>query len=121
MRGVSPSFGTALDIGAHIGAVSVYLARKFERVIAFEAVPATFEFLRLNAADIPNITALNVAVGPTAGEVYLSHYPRHGQLSHVDGGIPAGKDIEDRADPRTDDRQPEHGERVVHQDRCRRV
>jgi FkbM family methyltransferase len=88
---LSPSFGTALDIGAHIGAVSVYLARKFERVIAFEAVPATFEFLRLNAAEIPNITALNVAVGPTAGEVYLSHYPRHGQLSHVDCGIPVEK------------------------------
>ncbi len=88
---LSASFGTALDIGAHIGAVSVYLARKFERVIAFEAVPSTFEFLRLNTADVPNITALNVAVGPAAGEVYLSHYPRHGQLSHVDGGIPVEK------------------------------
>lgn len=82
-----PSFGLALDIGAHVGAVAVYLARKFERVIAFEPVPSTFEFLQLNTADIANITAMNVAIGPKAGEVYLSHYPRHGQLSHVDGGL----------------------------------
>ena len=88
---LSPSFGAALDIGAHVGAVSVYLARKFERVIAFEAIPSTFEFLRLNTAEIPNITALNVAVGSAAGEVYLSHYSRHGQLSHIDGGIPVVK------------------------------
>ena len=83
---LSPKFGTALDIGAHVGAVSVYLARKFKRVIAFEAIPSTFEFLELNTGGIPNITAMNVAVGPEVGEVYLSHYPTHGQLSHVDGG-----------------------------------
>jgi FkbM family methyltransferase len=86
----SPSFGVALDIGAHIGAVSVYLARKFEQVIALEAVPETFEFLRRNTADLSNVTALNVAAGPTAGETYLSHYPAHGQLSHVapDADVP---------------------------------
>jgi FkbM family methyltransferase len=77
------SFTTALDIGAHVGAVSIYLARKFERVIAFEAVPATFDYLRRNSAELPNITALNVAAGPSESEIYLSHYPRHGQLSHV--------------------------------------
>lgn len=82
-----PTFGTALDIGAHVGAVALYLSRKFQRVISFEAVPSTFEFLELNTAEVPNITALNVAVGPEDGEVYLSHYPTHGQLSHVDGGI----------------------------------
>ena len=80
---LSSSFGTALDIGAHIGAVALYLARKFKEVIAFEAVPATFDFLRRNTSDVANITALNVAVGPEKGETYLSHYPKHGQLSHV--------------------------------------
>ena len=87
---LSPRFGTALDIGAHVGAVSIYLARKFDRVVAFEAVPTTFEFLRRNTAELPNVTALNIAVGPSAGEVYLSHYPRHGQLSHVapDADVP---------------------------------
>ena len=80
---LSPAFGTALDVGAHVGAVSVYLARKFAHVVALEAVPTTFEFLRRNTADLENVTVLNVAAGPSEGEVYLSHYPHHGQLSHV--------------------------------------
>ena len=83
---LSPRLGTALDIGAHVGAVAIYLARKFQRVIAFEAIPSTFEFLELNTRGIPNITSMNVAIGPEMGEVYLSHYSKHGQLSHVDGG-----------------------------------
>jgi FkbM family methyltransferase len=53
--------------------------------MAFEAVPTTFTFLERNTREIPNITALNVAAGPAAGEVYLSHYAKHGQLSHVSG------------------------------------
>jgi FkbM family methyltransferase len=76
-------FETALDIGAHIGAVSVYLARRFRKVVAFEAVPATFAFLERNTASLDNVTALNAAAGPEAGEVFFSHYPSHGQLSHV--------------------------------------
>jgi FkbM family methyltransferase len=82
---LSLTFATALDIGAHIGAVSIYLARKFERVVAFEAVPSTFEFLRQNTAELPNTEVHNMAVGPVAGEVYFSHYAKHGQLSHVAG------------------------------------
>lgn len=82
---LSATFRTAIDIGAHIGAVSVYLARKFERVVAFEAIPSTFEFLRRNTAELDNVTALNIAIGSAAEEVYFSHYPIHGQLSHVAG------------------------------------
>lgn len=77
------SFETALDIGAHVGAVSAYLSRKFNRVFAFEAVPSTFEFLRKNTEALPNVEALNLAVGPEEGEVYFAHYNTHGQLSHV--------------------------------------
>ena len=80
---LSSSFNTALDIGAHIGAVSVYLARRFEQVVAFEPVPATFEFLLRNTAELRNVRPLNVAVGENVGEVYFSHYPKHGQLSHI--------------------------------------
>ena len=88
---LSPSFGTALDVGAHVGAVTLYLARKFAKVIAFEAVPSTFEYLQLNASGAPNVTALNIAVGPEEGEVYFSHYRKHGQLSHVAGNVPTEK------------------------------
>ena len=77
------SFDLALDIGAHVGAVSAYLSRKFKKVIAFEAVPSTFEFLRRNAEALPNVEARNEAVGPELGEVYFAHYSTHGQLSHV--------------------------------------
>ena len=77
------SFETALDIGAHVGAVAVYLARLFERVVALEAVPSTFEFLSMNTAALPNVQALNVAAGAAAGEVFFAHYESHGQLSHV--------------------------------------
>jgi FkbM family methyltransferase len=86
-----PSFEVALDIGAHVGAVAIYLARKFERVIAFEAVPETFEYLQRNSEGITNLTALNVAVGPENSEVYLSHYRKHGQLSHVAGTVAEAK------------------------------
>jgi FkbM family methyltransferase len=77
------SFETALDIGAHVGAVSIYLSRKFKKVFAFEAVPSTYGFLRRNAEAIPNIEALNLAIGSEGGEVYFAHYDTHGQLSHV--------------------------------------
>jgi len=77
------SFETAIDVGAHIGAVSVYLARLFTKVVALEAVPATFQYLARNTASLANVTALNAAAGSEPGEVFFSHYPKHGQLSHV--------------------------------------
>jgi FkbM family methyltransferase len=82
---LSSSFGTALDVGAYIGLVSTYLARKFARVISFEAVPSTFGLLARNTAELPNVTPMNVAVGRETGELFFSHYPKHGQLSHVSG------------------------------------
>lgn len=84
------SFEVALDIGAHVGAVSLYLARKFKRVIAFEGVPATFQYLAHNVAGVANVDARNVAVGGESGEVYFAHYPKHGQLSHISGETTAG-------------------------------
>lgn len=79
------SFNTALDVGAHIGGVSAYLARHFRRVVAFEPVPETFEFLQHNTARWPHVETLNMAAAEGAGEVCFSHYRRHGQLSHVAG------------------------------------
>lgn len=76
-------FEAALDIGAHVGAVSAYLSRKFKKVFAFEAMPSTFEFLSKNVEALPNVEALNMALGPDEGEVYFAHYKTHGQLSHV--------------------------------------
>lgn len=91
---LSPRFGTALDIGAHIGAVSVYLSRKFERVIAFEAVPSTFDFLRRNTSELANVEPMQMAVGPVADQIYITHYPKHGQLSHVIGSKEEPKTVQ---------------------------
>lgn len=88
---LSRSHELALDVGAHVGAVSAYLARKFAKVIAFEAIPSTFGFLRRNTEGLSNVTALNIAIGPEAGEVFLAHYPKHGQLSHVTGDVQEDK------------------------------
>ena len=51
---------TCLDIGAHIGNHSLYFSQYFEKVIAFEPHPITFEILKLNAASVDNITTMNV-------------------------------------------------------------
>jgi FkbM family methyltransferase len=85
------SFATAIDIGAHVGAVTVYLARKFDRVVALEAVPSTFEYLERNTASLDNVTALNIAAGPESGETYITHYLSHGQLDHVSVGTEVPK------------------------------
>ncbi len=79
--------GRALDIGAHIGAISVFLSRHFEKVSAFEAIPQTFETLLMNVSDLENVQAFNVAVSSDAGELFFSHFQRHSQLSHVETAL----------------------------------
>ena len=51
---------TCLDIGAHIGNHSLYFSQYFEKVIAFEPHPTTFEILKLNASSVDNITTINL-------------------------------------------------------------
>lgn len=60
-------FRLAIDVGAHIGTWTRYLSGKFERVIAFEAAPDTFECLAKNTVDLPNVQAFDTALGPCAG------------------------------------------------------
>ena len=55
-----------IDIGAQVGVVSAYLGKKypFLRIIAFEPVKENYDRLvrNLDANDIDNVTALNMAV-----------------------------------------------------------
>ena len=51
---------TALDIGAHVGATALAMARQFRRVVAFEAIPDTFAVLKRNTADTI-VEAMNLA------------------------------------------------------------
>lgn len=58
---------TVVDIGAHIGSITVPLARAASagRILAIEAVPATFELLRQNTAlnQLSHVVTVNALVG----------------------------------------------------------
>ena len=64
-------FGTAIDVGAHIGLMSRYLATKFTRVDAFEPDPEAFACWQKNLEAFPNATGNQIAVGATTGRVGL--------------------------------------------------
>ncbi len=66
---------TILDIGAHIGVVSIFLAKRNPdvRVLAFEAIPRVFELLTANLRRnrVHNVTAFNLAVTGDGRDVEL--------------------------------------------------
>jgi FkbM family methyltransferase len=64
----------AVDVGAHIGTSARWLARRFERVIAFEPHPVLVECLRRNTADLPGVTVVDAALGNYAGDCGLSFH-----------------------------------------------
>ena len=73
-----------VDVGANVGIVSLYLAKKFPnvRVIAFEPHPETFDYLKLNVeVNGVDVDIKNVAVGDN-GYVYLA-----GDVNKNAGGI----------------------------------
>jgi FkbM family methyltransferase len=64
-----------IDIGAHVGCVSVYLAKRhpYARVYAFEPVPSNFASLRRNIAanGVANVRAFNLAVTADGRDVRI--------------------------------------------------
>lgn len=60
----------ALDIGAHIGIVSLYLSRYFERVVSLEPSTRHFQALEKNIVSnlAANVTAINKAIYIREGE-----------------------------------------------------
>lgn len=62
-----------LDIGANIGAASLYFAHVFPQahIHAFEPVPDNFTLLARNAAPFPNIHLHQMALGGTSGRARL--------------------------------------------------
>ena len=79
------SFDVAVDVGAHVGAISLLLAKRFAAVTAFEAIPSTFAALERNVAGLRNVATINCAVLDRQGQTFLMHFPHHGQLSHIAG------------------------------------
>lgn len=68
-----------LDIGAHIGGVSIYLAKRHPqaRIIAYEPSPSNFALLKENLArnEIANVLAVNRAVAGRRGRLRLVEVP----------------------------------------------
>jgi FkbM family methyltransferase len=60
-----------LDIGAHVGLWSMWLARAFERVQAFEPVPAFADIFPFNVSG-ENVTLHRVALGDGEGTVSIT-------------------------------------------------
>lgn len=52
-----------VDIGAYVGAFSLLCARRpVKKVVAYEPTPETFDVLKLNAAQLPNLELVRAAV-----------------------------------------------------------
>ena len=67
----------ALDVGAHVGYYARLLAERVGeggRVIAFEPHPRTYELLRRNLRQLPNVRALQLAASESAGNAQLYDY-----------------------------------------------
>ena len=63
----------ALDIGAHHGAYTIPIAKKYKHVYAFEPFPVNIERIVEETKDVPNITVVKKAISNVTGKTKL--YP----------------------------------------------
>jgi FkbM family methyltransferase len=69
------SFRTAIDGGAHVGSWACTMAERFQRVIAFEPAPDTWQCLVTNTAALPNVIVRNAALGNESRRVIVDDDP----------------------------------------------
>lgn len=82
LRIVNLDGATLVDIGANIGAVSVWAASQGARVIAVEPEPDNLKYLRMNIADNGvDVTVDPVAVSDQAGTGFIAAGHGHSQLA----------------------------------------
>lgn len=74
----------ALDIGAHIGIYSRGMAKRFNRVIAFEPYPPAFDCLVRNLAPLGNVQCAELAAGDTFRQCAMMGN-KHGIARVMDG------------------------------------
>lgn len=89
-RRVPPS-AVFVDVGANVGAYAIPAARLVGlggRVIAFEAHPRTFRYLERSIAmnGMPQVTALNVALGAEPGQADMAFNEANPGETHVVAG-----------------------------------
>lgn len=81
------AFRTAVDVGAHCGLWSFYLAKQFDAVHAFEPVAAHRECFMENVK-APNVQLYDVALGEKAGNVSIQTKTGSSGDSWVSGSGP---------------------------------
>jgi len=80
---VASKRGVALDVGGHIGLWSRVLAHTFNRVIAFEPLPALIPHFKYNTADCENVRLIEFAVSDECGEIELATVADNSGNGHV--------------------------------------
>ncbi|MEO5846011.1 MAG: FkbM family methyltransferase [Caldimonas sp.] len=76
--------GTCLDIGANIGNHSLFFARYFSRIEAFEPNPATYQLLSFNVGRVVNIFPHPVGLGAEGGSFHMREDPGNLGGSRID-------------------------------------
>jgi FkbM family methyltransferase len=88
---------TVVDVGAHVGAVSIYLAKKypFIRIFALEPEPGSFQCLLRNIGlnGVTNVTAINRAVSGDGRRTTLYTSPWPGAFATIDAGLAAAHPV----------------------------
>ncbi len=100
LRRVTPAGGTALDLGAHIGFLSLYLASLVGprgRVYAFEPGPNNLPYLRRNVRPRANISVVAKGAGNTDGETTFYVESLTGQNNSFVRGFDVFEYYRDRA------------------------
>jgi FkbM family methyltransferase len=76
------SWRTAIDIGAHVGTFARILANRFQRVEAFEPIPAHRACFGLNVPD-PNVVLHPCALGASDGEACMTICQGNSGHTHI--------------------------------------
>jgi FkbM family methyltransferase len=92
LRKVCRAWRTAVDIGAFVGTVTTELAGLFERVVAYEPDPLSFEALLMNTRPLKNVVVKNTACGTVNGLVHFSVGAK-GRIGSQAGGASVDGDV----------------------------
>jgi len=79
-----PKGSIVVDVGAHIGAFSVMVARKAHRVLAFEPEPGNFQMLKKNKEvnHFENVSIFEMAVSGSCGYQDINVYSKGSTGNH---------------------------------------
>lgn len=102
--GLDASRMAALDIGANVGNHSLFFARYFRTVTAYEPRGDTFSLLNLNTGGLANVHTRNVGLSSTAGEAWMKVPAGNTGGAHlVQGEVSAAGEVHERVELTTVD------------------